>query len=179
MKGQTHNPDPLLLEPFTYINSFAGKDIRGKLIDCFQLWLQVESPDILQSIKDIVGDLHNASLLIDDIEDNSKLRRGQPVAHSIFGTAPVINCANYVYFLALKKCQDLNNQDAMNIFVTEMLHLHRGQGYDIAWRDHGRCPTESEYCDMVLDKTGGLFRLAVGLMQSFATTSKEVDFHRF
>ena len=177
MNKQTHTPDPLLLEPFDYINSFPGKDIRGKLIDCFQLWLKVENPDTLQSIKDIVGDLHNASLLIDDIEDSSKLRRGQPVAHSIFGAAPVINCANYVYFLALEKCQNLKNADAMNIFVTEMLNLHRGQGYDITWRDHVTCPTEREYCNMVLDKTGGLFRLAVGLMQSFATTSKDVDFY--
>lgn len=29
---------------------------------------------------------------------------------------------------------------------------------------------------MVIDKTGGLFRLAVGLMQSFATTNREIDF---
>lgn len=29
---------------------------------------------------------------------------------------------------------------------------------------------------MILDKTGGLFRLAVGLMQSFATSHKETDF---
>jgi len=70
---------------------------------------------IKNSTKEIIGDLHNASLLIDDIEDNSKLRRGQPVAHSIFGVAQVINTANYVYFLALSKCQDLNNAEAMKV----------------------------------------------------------------
>lgn len=46
--------------------------------------------------------------------------------------------------------------------------LHRGQGKDIYWRDHGLCPSESEYKDMVGDKTGGLFRLAVRLMQIFS-----------
>ena len=30
------------------------------------------------------------------------------------------------------------------------------------------CPTEDQYKAMVLDKTGGLFRLAVGLMQAFS-----------
>mmetsp|Transcript_21623 Transcript_21623/g.24973 ORF Transcript_21623/g.24973 Transcript_21623/m.24973 type:complete len:318 (+) Transcript_21623:71-1024(+) len=171
-----HIPDPALLEAYHYINSVPGKDVRGKLIDCFQLWFQVESEDILNSIKDIIGDLHNASLLVDDIEDNSKLRRGQPVAHSIFGIAPVINCANYVYFLALSKCQDLNNADASKVFVNELLNLHRGQGYDIMWRDTLTCPTEEQYYNMILDKTGGLFRLAVGLMQSFATANKEKNF---
>lgn len=57
-----------------------------------------------------------------------------------------------------------------------MLNLHRGQGYDIHWRDTTTCPTESQYTSMVTDKTGGLFRLAVGLLQSFATTRRDVDF---
>lgn len=37
---------------------------------------------------------------VDDIEDNSKLRRGMPVAHSIYGVPSTINTANYVYFQA-------------------------------------------------------------------------------
>jgi geranylgeranyl diphosphate synthase type 3 len=173
---EEHKLDPSLLEAFRYINGVPGKDVRGKLIDCFQLWLQVDSPQILDKIKDIVGDLHNASLLIDDIEDNSKLRRGNPVAHSIFGVPSVINTANYVYFLALAKCQELQNPQAMDVFVLELLNLHRGQGHDIQWRDSIHCPTEKEYLAMVADKTGGLFRLAVGLMQAFASTNKETNF---
>ena len=39
-----------------------------------------------------------------------------------------------------------------------------------------KCPTEDEYLAMVKDKTGGLFRLAVGLMQSFATENKSVNY---
>jgi len=64
----------------------------------------------------------------------------------------------------------------MKVFVSEMLNLHRGQGYDIQWRDTASCPTEAQYTSMVTDKTGGLFRLAVGLLQSFATTYKDADF---
>jgi geranylgeranyl diphosphate synthase, type III len=171
-----HQPDESLLEVFRYVNSVPGKDVRGKLIDCFQLWFQVASPDILTVIKDIVGDLHNASLLIDDIEDNSRLRRGIPVAHSIFGIPTTINTANYVYFLALEKVHALQNAQATQVFVGELLNLHRGQGHDIQWRDASTCPTEEQYLSMVCDKTGGLFRLAVGLMQAFATSNKNVDF---
>mmetsp|Transcript_2166 Transcript_2166/g.5085 ORF Transcript_2166/g.5085 Transcript_2166/m.5085 type:complete len:226 (+) Transcript_2166:68-745(+) len=134
VSSSQHELDPSLLEAFRYINSVPGKNIRGKLVDCFQLWLKVESDETLDKVKDIVGDLHNASLLIDDIEDNSKLRRGQPVAHSIFGIPQVINTANYVYFMALEKCHSLNNKKAMNVFVNELLNLHRGQGHDISVR---------------------------------------------
>lgn len=72
--------------------------------------------------------------MIDDIEDNSKLRRGVPVAHSIFGIPTVINGANYAYFLALEKCHALKSSEAMNVFVGELLNLHRGQGQDILVR---------------------------------------------
>jgi len=174
--NEKHILDKSLIEPYHYISSVPGKDVRGKLIDCFNQWLNVPSPQILNEIKDIIGDLHNASLLIDDIEDNSKLRRGVPVAHSIFGVAPVINTANYVYFIALERCHGLKNDKAMQVFVSEMLNLHRGQGYDIKWRDTTSCPTEEQYMQMVTDKTGGLFRLAVGLLQAFATTNQDIGF---
>lgn len=48
---------------------------------------------------------------IDDIEDNSCLRRGVPVAHSIYGVASTINAANYVFFIALEKVQLLGHPD--------------------------------------------------------------------
>uniref|UniRef100_A0A7S4QMV0 Geranylgeranyl diphosphate synthase n=4 Tax=Ditylum brightwellii TaxID=49249 RepID=A0A7S4QMV0_9STRA len=171
-----HETDPALLESYRYIANMPGKNVRGKLIDCFQLWLNVDSESVLTEIKEIISDLHNASLMIDDIEDNSKLRRGVPVAHSIFGVAPVINTANYMFFLGLERCHALNNPKAMRVFVLEILNLHRGQGHDIMWRDNVQCPTEEDYCKMVIDKTGGLFRLAVGLMQACATQNITTDF---
>lgn len=170
-----HKTDESVLAPWHYIMRQPGKDIRGLLIDAFQIWFKC-SPEHVDAIKSIVGNLHNASLLIDDIEDNSRMRRGQPSAHMIFGVAPVINSANYVYFLALQSCQELGSPSAMTVFVQELLNLHRGQGQDIAWRDAGDCPTEAQYDAMVLDKTGGLFRLTVGLLQSFAIESASTDY---
>ena len=47
--------------------------------------------DKLTIIKQAVEMLHTASLLVDDVEDNSDLRRGVPVAHKIYGVASTIN----------------------------------------------------------------------------------------
>lgn len=167
MADSTASSYSRILEPFQYLCEIPGKDVRGSLIDCFQEWLRIPE-ETIHVIKDIIASLHNASLLVDDIEDNSKLRRGVPVAHSIFGIATTINCANLVYFLALEKCHSLKSSLAMEVFVKEMINLHKGQGLDIYYRDHSQCPTEEAYKAMVLDKTGGLFRLAVGLMQAFS-----------
>eukprot|EP01132_Coremiostelium_polycephalum_P002266 gene2266-2789_t len=110
---------------------------------------------------------------VDDIEDNSKLRRGAPVTHSIYGVAQTINSANFVYFLVMDQCNRLGNSEATSIFIEELIRLHRGQGYDILWRDTNKCPTEDDYMKMVSEKTGGLFRLGLRLLQAFSTNKTD------
>uniref|UniRef100_A0A8C9WND2 Geranylgeranyl pyrophosphate synthase n=1 Tax=Scleropages formosus TaxID=113540 RepID=A0A8C9WND2_SCLFO len=163
----------ILLEPYKYLLQLPGKQVRTKLSQAFNHWLNVPE-DKLQVIIEVTEMLHNASLLIDDIEDSSKLRRGFPVAHSIYGIPSVINSANYVYFLGLEKVLTLQHPEAVQVFTRQLLELHRGQGLDIHWRDTYTCPTEQEYRQMVLKKTGGLFGLAVGLMQLFSTWKQDL-----
>jgi geranylgeranyl diphosphate synthase, type III len=94
------------------------------------------------------------------------------VSHSIFGVAQTINAANYAFFLAQQEVLKLGDMRAFEIFTEELLNLHRGQGMDIYWRDASICPTEEEYFQMVCNKTGGLFRLAVRLMQLESKSEK-------
>ena len=119
--------DRLLLEPYSHILSVPGKNIRGKLIAGFNTWMKVAQEKI-EAIEEIVEMLHNASLLVDDIEDSSTLRRGLPVAHLIYGQASTINCANYVMFIGLEKTQALGHPEAVTVFTQQLLELHRGQG---------------------------------------------------
>ncbi|ORX39577.1 farnesyltranstransferase [Kockovaella imperatae] len=173
--------EQVLCEPYTYISANPGKEVRTKLIDAFNAWLRVPEQD-LKVITTVVRMLHNASLLMDDVEDNSELRRGVPVAHQIYGVPQTINTANYIYFLAMQELIKLNGSvkgkeketDLMAAVTDELLDLHRGQGMDLFWRDSLTCPTEEEYVHMVLGKTGGLFRIAVKLMM--ARSASNVDY---
>ncbi|KAF2250596.1 geranylgeranyl diphosphate synthase [Trematosphaeria pertusa] len=151
--------------PFDYVAASPSKGIREKLIKAFNAWFAVPPP-ALEHITTAIGILHTASLLVDDIQDDSPLRRGNPAAHTIYGTPQTINSANYMYFAALKELQSFRNPRVLNIFTEELLQLHLGQGMDLYWRDMLQCPTEAEYFDMASKKTGGLFRLAVRLMQA-------------
>ncbi|KAH6642184.1 isoprenoid synthase domain-containing protein [Boeremia exigua] len=168
----TEEKERLLLGPYDYLWGHPGKDIRSQCIAAFNLWLQVP-PERLETITRVVGMLHTASLLVDDVEDNSLLRRGIPVANSIFGVAQTINSANYVYFKALQDLLLMGNPKLIEIFTEELLNLHRGQGMDLYWRDSLTCPSEADYLEMVGNKTGGLFRLAIKLMQ--AESAVQVD----
>ncbi|CAG8636860.1 4430_t:CDS:2 [Dentiscutata erythropus] len=175
----------ILLEPYNYLLSHPGKEMRSKLIEAFDHWLNVPK-DKLSAITAVVEMLHTASLLMDDVEDGSVLRRGVPgdfyillilhnnfinnphfiiVAHSIYGVPATINCANYVYFLVLHELTKFDNPKMLKIYTSELLNLHRGQGMELYWRDTLTCPSEAEFIDMVSNKTGGLLRLAVRLMQ--------------
>lgn len=164
--------EKVLLGPFDYMVGHPGKDIRSQCIAAFNAWLMVPEQS-LSIITKVVGMLHTASLLIDDVEDSSVLRRGVPVAHNIFGHAQTINSANYVYFLALQELFKLNNPAAIQIYTEELLNLHRGQGMDLFWRDTLTCPSEDDYLEMVSNKTGGLFRLAIKLMQAESTSGMD------
>lgn len=105
------------------------------------------------------------------------LRRGIPVANSIFGVAQTINSANYVYFKALQDVAHMGNPKLIEIFTEELLNLHRGQGMELYWRDSLTCPSEADYLEMVDNKTGGLFRLAIKLMQAESATDMYVLYH--
>jgi len=171
----TQEKEKIILGPYDYLFAHPGKDIRSALIKSFDAFLHVP-PVSLAVITKVVGMLHTSSLLIDDVQDDSILRRGIPVAHNIFGTAQTINSANYVYFLAMQELQHLENKDeATHIFISELLNLHRGQGMDLYWRDTLTCPTEDDYLEMVQNKTGGLFRLAVKLMQAESPERGKID----
>lgn len=169
----TNDKENILLGPYAYLLGYPGKDIRRQLIAAFNIWLKVPE-DILKTISNVIAMLHTASLLVDDVEDNSQLRRGVPVAHSIFGVAQTINSANYVYFRALNELNKLKDPKCLSIYTEELMNLHRGQGMDLFWRDNLSCPTEEDYLQMVSNKTGGLFRLAVKLMQ--ASSPNKTDY---
>lgn len=171
----TDEKEKIILGPYDYLFAHPGKDIRSALIKAFDAFLRVPEPS-LAVITKVIGMLHTSSLLIDDVQDDSILRRGIPVAHHIFGTAQTINSANHVYFLAMAELIHLEHKDeATHIFISELLNLHRGQGMDLYWRDTLTCPTEDDYLQMVQNKTGGLFRLAVKLMQAESPERGHID----
>lgn len=52
----------VLLEPYSYLRSVPGKEIRSSLIDAFNVWLKLPE-EVLVVIKAIVAQLHTASLM--------------------------------------------------------------------------------------------------------------------
>jgi len=117
---------------------------------------------------------HNASLIHDDIEDNSDERRGEPAVHLVYGTDTAINAGAFMYFLpsaclsvwteAGSGASSLFVQEIWASWATHLRALHLGQAMDIAWhRDYHSLPGLDEYDRMCRLKTGCLARLAAVL----------------
>jgi octaprenyl-diphosphate synthase len=122
---------------------------------------------------------HNASLIHDDIEDNSSERRGRPSVHLLYGADTAINSGSFLYFLApacidrwadelgsaaSAKAADKAKSTAYSLWAGYMRRLHLGQAMDISWhRDFSSLPCIEDYLVMCALKTGCLARFAAVL----------------
>lgn len=107
-----------LAAPSRYIDSLPGKGVRDKAITALNVWYKVPSQQIAV-ISKVVRLLHGASLMLDDIEDSSQLRRGKPAAHMVFGTMQTINSAGFRFLSALEEVRRLGSQRCMDVFCRE------------------------------------------------------------
>ncbi|TDZ39338.1 Fusicoccadiene synthase [Colletotrichum trifolii] len=155
--------DSPLRAPCQYIRSMPSKGLRQLMAEALDQWLLVDDAS-LDQIKSIIDLLHNSSLILDDIEDDSPLRRGLPATHMVFGKAQSINTANFMFVQAVQQAQTLANPACLEALLSELECLFVGQSWDLYWKFHLQIPTEQEYFEMVDSKTGAMFRLLTRLM---------------
>jgi len=119
----------------------------------------------------IVEIVHNGTLMHDDIEDDSDLRRGKPCTHKIFGNDVAINAGDGMYYLPLVTLIKSNLTDelkvkAYEVYIQEMLNLVYGQAMDITWHKGiagADEVNEQQYLQMTAFKTGTLARMSARL----------------
>lgn len=169
--------DAALLRPYSYINSLPSKGVRSSLIEALNIWFQVPDSKV-KAIKGIVNQLHNASLMLDDIEDNSPLRRGKTAAHIVFGESQTINSANFLFVQAIQEASNLNSQVAVNALLHDLECLFLGQSWDLYWKHNLICPTKEQYMNMVDNKTGGMFRMLTNLLHAESHSPSIFDLNR-
>lgn len=117
--------------------------------------------------------VHNGTLIHDDIEDSSELRRGQPCTHIKYGVDIAVNAGSTMFYWSLlplvKNTASLSpdvRARAYDIYAQEMLNLGYGQAADIAWHRgmaNADAITEDEYLQMCAYKTGTLARMSARL----------------
>ncbi len=128
--------------------------------------------------------VHNGTLMIDDVEDSSEMRREEPCTYKIFGVDVAINAGNAMYYLPflpiIKNREKISSEilrDVYEIYVQEMINLSMGQAMDIAWHKGltSTCDlTQDDYLQMCAYKTGTLARMAAKIAAVLTGANKDL-----
>ena len=160
-----NDPVSLLSAPCADLLSGGGKRWRPLLM-VLAYELAGGTDEHIYTLAPLIEGIHTASLIHDDIEDNSDLRRGLPAAHVIYGLDSALNAGSWLYFQALKSLEAFQapsdiKLDLYKAALTHIRALHEGQALDIHWhRKAGFFPSRSCYEQMIRLKTGALAALA-------------------
>ena len=180
----SYNLDSLnkaIAEPIWEILDRGGKRWRPALflIVCEALGKKAKDYLDFAIIPEVV---HNGTLIIDDIEDSSELRRGKPCSYRIFGVDVAVNAGNAMYYLPLLPLMERRKEippeklrDIYEVYVQEMINLSMGQAMDIAWHRgiaNADALGEEEYLQMCAYKTGTLARMAARLAAVLADADR-------
>ena len=172
-----------IAEPIWEILDRGGKRWRPALflLICEALGKDPEDCLDFAIIPEIV---HNGTLIVDDIEDSSELRRGKPCTYRIFGVDIAVNAGNAMYYLPLLPLMEKKAQlpaetlrDIYEVYVQEMINLSLGQAMDITWHRgiaNADNLDEEDYLQMCAYKTGTLARMAAKISAVLAGANKEL-----
>lgn len=146
---------------------------RWRPILCFLIAQAFERKiDEVLHIASLIELVHTGFIMIDDIEDQVEIRRGQPAIHNIYGFDNTINAGCFMYFVSwfslLKKYDNLLPKHKLTrlfkIYIQEMNNTHVGHAWGIYWHNCDKIvhiPTENQYLLMATHRYGTLVRLAV------------------
>jgi geranylgeranyl diphosphate synthase type I len=131
--------------------------------------------------------LHNFSLIHDDIEDDSPLRRGRETVWKLWGIPQAINAGDAMFALSHIALTDLAESvspeialQSANIFQTTCLELTIGQHMDLAYEARGDLTLDA-YWPMVGGKTAALLSCCteLGALAAGANPSTCAAYHNF
>ena len=128
-----------------YIVSAGGKRIRPRLVLLFAQALGFDGPEQYE-LAATVEFIHTATLLHDDVVDESSLRRGRQTANALFGNAASVLVGDFLYSRAFQMMVGVNRMrvlevlaDATNVIAEgEVLQLMNMHDPDLAVEDYLR-----------------------------------------
>lgn len=144
-----------------YIVGAGGKRIRPRLVLLFAQALGFEGPE-RHELAAIVEFIHTATLLHDDVVDESALRRGRATANAMFGNAASVLVGDFLYSRAFQMMVSVDRMrvlqvlaDATNVIAEgEVLQLMNMHDPDLAVAD---------YLQVIRYKTAKLFEASARL----------------
>lgn len=145
---------PLITQIGNHLLLSGGKRLRPLLVILSSKLCRYQG-DADTRLAGIVEFIHTASLLHDDVIDEAEIRRGKPVANSIWGDEASILVGDYLYSKALNIAVGLKNQRIMDTLSEATTTMSEGQVFELL-KINNPDITEEEYLTMAREKTAAL-----------------------
>ncbi len=169
----SRSPNKLISDISTYLFQSNGKRIRpALLLLCSKLLGYKGKEHILMST--LVEAIHTASLIHDDIIDNSKTRRGRESTHAKWGPNITVLLGDYLYIKALGLSLQSQHRQIIQILTSisarmvegELTEYYLSGNLDLA---------EKDYLDIINKKTASLFSASCQIGGILGKASKKEE----
>ena len=173
LKENLKSHAPMIAQVGNHLLISGGKRLRPLLVILSSRFCRYEGEADIY-LASIVEFIHTASLLHDDVIDSAEIRRGKPVANSIWGNEASILVGDYLYSKALKLAVGLKNQRIMDTLSEATTTMSEGQIIELL-KINDPDITEEEYLKMVEAKTAVLISACCRVGAIISGVEKKVE----
>ena len=170
IRAKLQSDVPLVKQVGEYIISAGGKRLRPALAVLFANahGYQGKSHHTLGAIVEFI---HTATLLHDDVVDESSLRRGRKTANALFGNAASVLVGDFLYTRSFQMMVGLQNMRIMDILADATNVIAEGEVLQLL-NMHDPDVSEERYLQVIRSKTAKLFEAATSLGAHIAGASE-------
>ena len=152
---------PLVSEVAQYIIAAGGKRLRPALLLLVSGALGNTSPS-RHTLAAVVEFIHTATLLHDDVVDESTLRRGRSTANQQFGNAASVLVGDFLYSRAFQMMVDVGEMRVMEVLSEATNVIAEGEVLQLM-NMHDASLDEATYMRVIRSKTAKLFEASARL----------------
>ncbi len=172
IRQQLHSEVSLVNQIAEYIISAGGKRIRPVLL-LLLANAHGYRGDFHHRLATVIEFIHTATLLHDDVVDESSLRRGRETANALFGNAPSVLVGDFLYSRAFQVMVSIGNMRVMQILADATNVIAEGEVLQLL-NMHDPDVDEERYLQVIRSKTAKLFE-AAGELGALIAGASETD----
>ena len=156
-----------------YITSAGGKRIRPLLVLLFSNALGFKGAERFE-LAASVEFIHTATLLHDDVVDESGLRRGRETSNAVFGNAASVLVGDFIYSRAFQMMVAVNQMRVLQVLSDATNVIAEGEVLQLM-NMHDADLQVSDYLKVIRYKTAKLFEASARLGAVLANSPPEIE----
>jgi octaprenyl-diphosphate synthase len=156
-----------------YIVNSGGKRLRPLLTVLAARALNIQSKQH-HTLAAIIEFIHTATLLHDDVVDESTMRRGRETANALFGNQASVLVGDFLYTRSFQMMVSLNSMRVMEILSDSTNRIAQGEVQQLM-NCNDPNTTEESYFDVIYGKTARLFEAATQLAAVITGQTEEIE----